>query len=112
MKKNKNDGFVYSTNPDFNYHQEEMESAHRSENQVQTLRVFPDRKNRKGKTVTVVSGFNGNSEELKSLEKELKAHCGCGGTTKEGEILIQGNFIQKVSDYLKSKKYKTKISGV
>jgi len=111
MKKSKKN-IVYSTNPDFSY---EVESSHNDEtvsNNKQNLKIYPDRKNRKGKTVTVITGFIGVQEDIKALEKNLKSLCGCGGTSKNGDILLQGNFIQKVSEYFDKEGYKYKISGV
>ena len=110
MKGKKN--IVYSTNPDFSYESDEESTGQDIPVNQQSLKVYPDRRNRKGKTVTVVSGFSGSTESMKSLEKELKSHCGTGGTVKEGDIFIQGNVVQKVSDYLKGKGYQVKISGV
>ena len=99
MKKGRNSNLVYSTNPDF-----EMDSDDSAEenlqNDQQLLKIYPDKKNRKGKTVTVVSGFVGNNDDLKSLEKKLKSLCGSGGTVKESDIFIQGNVVQKVKDFL------------
>ena len=110
MKGKKN--IVYSTNPDFSYESDEQSTDQDIPVNQQSLKVFPDRRNRKGKTVTVVSGFMGSIDSMKSLEKELKSHCGTGGTVKEGNIFIQGNVVQKVSDYLKGKGFQVKISGV
>lgn len=111
MKKERKN-IIYSTNPDFKFETEQNEESATLPNRSQMLRIFPDRKNRNGKTVTVISGFTGKTEDLKTLEKKLKALCGCGGTTKDGEILLQGNFIQKVSDHLNKEGFKFKISGV
>ena len=111
MKSGKKN-IVYSTNPDFVYDSDEESTDQPISASKQNLKVFPDRRNRKGKTVTVVSGYSGNLETLKSLEKELKSFCGTGGTVKNGELFIQGNVVQKVSDYLKTKGYQVKISGI
>lgn len=110
MKKKKN--IVYSTNPEYNYEYEQEHEEERLPNHQQNLKIFRDRKNRAGKTVTVISGFIGSKEDLKNLEKELKGLCGSGGTVKNGEILLQGDLIQKVSEHLKKEDYKVKISGV
>ncbi len=78
----------------------------------QNLRLFIDRKQRKGKEVTIVSGFQGTIDALEALGKQIKAHCGVGGSVKEGELLIQGNQREKVLQFLLAKGYtKTKKSG-
>ncbi len=112
-KKNRKDGIVYSTNPDFEYEQPEQDEAMEAiPPQRQQLRVLIDRKKRKGKEVTLVTGFVGPEEDLKALGKLLKSKCGVGGTVKEGEILIQGNHRDTVVDLLKEQGYSnTKKSG-
>ena len=110
--KNARKNIVYSTNPNFSFESDDESEEQEIPVNQQSLKIFPDRRNRKGKTVTVVSGFSGSNESLKSLEKELKSYCGTGGTTKDGEIFIQGNAVQKISDYLKAKGYRVKISGI
>lgn len=112
MSKKNRKNIVYSTNPDFNYTFENDDGQDAGIVGKQQLKVFPDRKNRGGKTVTIVSGYKGSIDELKSLEKELKTLCGCGGTVKNREILIQGNMIRKISEFLKSKGHLVKIAGV
>ncbi|MBO5974551.1 MAG: translation initiation factor [Paludibacteraceae bacterium] len=100
---------VYSTNPDFNYEvasQEEEQDTLLPEKQ--NLRVQLDKRNRGGKSVTLITGFVGKDDDLKDLGKFLKLKCGVGGNTKDGEILIQGDFRDKVVDLLSSKGYKVK----
>lgn len=77
----------------------------------QDLRVQATRAGRKGKTVTVITGFQSNSETLQALLKKLKSQCGCGGTLKDNEIEIQGEHKQKILEILKGMGYKAKISG-
>ncbi|MBO7602055.1 MAG: translation initiation factor [Bacteroidaceae bacterium] len=103
---------VYSTNPDFKFETREKEERATLPPQQQKLRVSLDRKNRGGKTVTLVTGFIGTEDDLKTLGKLLKSSCGVGGTVKDGEIIIQGDFKQRVLDLLMAKGYtQTKPKG-
>ena len=104
-------GIMYSTDPGFNY--EEMEEAQEVviPNNQQDLRVMLDKKNRNGKAVTLIAGFLGNDAELDKLAKVLKTKCGVGGAAKDGEILIQGDFRDKVLAILQKEGYKVKKSG-
>ncbi|MDG5798782.1 translation initiation factor [Marinilabiliaceae bacterium ANBcel2] len=110
-RKEREGGMVFSTNPDYDYHNEESEEPVTLRPGQQDLRIILDRKQRKGKSVTLICGFIGTKEDMKSLEKELKSICGAGGSTKNEEILIQGDFRDKIVDYLKSKGYKAKKAG-
>ena len=104
-------GMVYSTNPDFQY---ELGSDHEEDTLApnkQDLRVQLDRKQRNGKNVTLITGFVGNDDDLKALTKILKTKCGVGGSAKDNEILIQGDFCNKVIEILKNLNYKVKRSG-
>lgn len=106
-KKQNLGGMIYSTNPDFEVNEENEEETLSPEEQ--NLRVLLDSRNRKGKVVTVVADFVGAEEDLKDLGKELKNKCGSGGSVKDGEILIQGNFKEKVADTLRKLGYKVKV---
>lgn len=110
--KSDNNGTVYSTNPDFvfDYGEEEVATL---EPAKQNLRVMLDKKQRGGKKVTLITGFQGSEMGLALLGKELKTACGVGGSVKDGEILLQGDFREKVLALLIQKGYtKTKISGI
>lgn len=112
-KKIKNSvNVVYSTNPNFIYQTDEVNEAETISSNLQALYVSIDRKQRAGKEVTLVEGFIGKEDDLKELGKLLKSKCGVGGTIKEGEILIQGNFKDKIFDLLMKEGYsKTKKKG-
>jgi translation initiation factor 1 len=103
-------GVVYSTQQDFKYEGGDPSAEETLPPEKQNLRIQLSTKHRKGKTVTLITGFVGNETDLKSLEKELKSKCATGGSCKDGEIIIQGDFREKISDYLKTKKYKVKGS--
>ena len=110
--KSDNNGTVYSTNPDFVFDYGE-EEAITLEPTKQNLRVMLDKKQRAGKKVTLITGFQGSDYDLAVLGKELKSACGVGGSVKDGEILLQGDFREKVLGILLQKGYtKTKISGI
>jgi len=96
---------VYSTNPDYHYETENEEEESTLMPSQQKLRVQLDRKNRGGKVVTLVTGFIGTEDDLKELGKLLKFKCGVGGSAKDGEIIVQGDFKQKVVDLLKKEGY-------
>lgn len=103
-------GIMYSTDPDFEYPVEPVEAIN-IPNQQQDLRVTLDRKNRGGKAVTLVTGFKGSDDDLQQLGKLLKTRCGVGGSAKDGEIIIQGDFREKVLTLLQKEGYKAKRSG-
>ena len=101
-------GVVYSTNPDFQYTTQEEEEAATLEPGKQRLIVGIDRRNRGGKQVTLITGFVGTADDLKALAKTLKTRLGVGGSAKDGEITIQGDFRDKVTDLLKQLGYNAK----
>jgi len=99
-KKNKKRvNVVYSTNPNYGYEMED-DNIETIENNQQELKVLIDRKQRKGKSVTLITGFIGAEDDLKILAKELKTKCGVGGSVKDQEIIIQGEFKEKVYQLL------------
>ena len=92
---------VYSTNPNFQFITEEEQEPQTLEPSKQRLIVSIDRSGRAGKQVTLVKGFVGTQENLAALGKQLKVKCGVGGTAKDGEITIQGDLRDKVTELLK-----------
>ena len=100
-KKNKPDtrGFVYSTDPNFSF-EEEQSNAETLLPAQQKLKVRLDTKHRAGKAVTLVNGFTGKEEDLEELGKKLKSFCGSGGSAKDGEIIVQGDQREKVLQWL------------
>lgn len=111
-KKNKRIGVVYSTNPDYHYDYESTEDSSLLPANQQKLRVQIDRKQRKGKEVTLITGFVGPEDDLKELGKLLKSKCGVGGSAKDGEIIIQGDQRDKVVKILLDEGYShTKKAG-
>ena len=101
-------GTVYSTDPDFKYTVQEAQEPETLPASAQKLTVVIDRKKRAGKQVTVVEGFVGKSADLEALGKTLKTRCGTGGSAKDGIILIQGDFRDRVVEILTSSGYKAK----
>ena len=98
-------GVLYSTNPDFQYETNEVPEVETLPKAQQRLRVSLDKRNRGGKMVTLVTGFQGTADDLSALGKMLKVKCGVGGSAKEGDIIIQGDWREKVSEILRKEGY-------
>ena len=106
-KKNKPDtrGFVYSTDPNFSF-KEEQSNDETLQPAQQKLKIRLDTKHRAGKAVTLVEGFVGTIEDLEDLGKKLKSFCGTGGSAKDREIIVQGDQREKVLQWLIKNGYK------
>lgn len=106
-KKNKpdNNGFVFSTDPNFRFEEEEREQQATLPPAQQPLKVRLDTRNRGGKAVTLVQEFKGTDEDLEVLGKKIKNFCGTGGAVKDGEVIIQGDQRDKVMQFLQKNGY-------
>lgn len=104
-KVNSLSGLVYSTNPDFKLEEENIEQQETLPAALQKLKILLDRKQRAGKSVTLIEGFVGKEGEMEELGKKLKAFCGTGGSVKDGEILIQGDNRDKALQWLQKNGY-------
>jgi translation initiation factor 1 len=91
---------VYSTNPGFQYETGKQDEPETLPNEKQKLRISLDKRNRGGKQVTLISGFVGKEADLQLLGKFLKTKCGVGGSAKDNEIIIQGDFRNKIKEIL------------
>tara|TARA_Y100000739_G_C20322636_1_gene335077 strand:- start:218 stop:553 length:336 start_codon:yes stop_codon:yes gene_type:complete len=110
MSKKKRVNVVYSTNPDFDF-DDENEFVETLPFNEQKLYVSIDRKNRGGKSVTLIEGFIGNEEDAKDLAKKLKQQCGVGGGYKDAQIYVQGNHKDKVGAFLQKLGAVVKFKG-
>lgn len=104
-------GVVYSTNQNFEYSFDSEEVVETLLPEKQKLKIQLDKKSRAGKQVTLITGFIGKDDDVETLSKKLKSFCGCGGSSKEGEILIQGDVRDKVLTWLITQGYKAVKSG-
>lgn len=104
-------GTVYSTNPDYKYDTGDGGAEETPGPSQQDLRVWLDRKQRAGKQVTLVKGFVGTDDDLRGLASMLKNKCGVGGSVKDGEIIIQGDFRDRVVELLVKAGYRAKKAG-
>ena len=106
-KKNKSDknGFVFSTDPNFRFEEEDVPVSETLPSKQQKLKVRLDTKHRGGKAVTLVEGFSGKEEDLEDLGKKLKNYCGTGGSVKDGLIIIQGDQRDKILQWLQKNQY-------
>jgi len=104
-------GMVFSTNPDYTPEENFEEEEESVDPSKQILYVSYDKKQRKGKVVTLVEGFEGREEDLIALGKQLKQRCGAGGSVKDNEIIVQGNFVTKVMELLTKDGYNVKKKG-
>jgi translation initiation factor 1 len=104
-------GLVFSTNPDAIQQNQLSEEEEAIDASSQDLRIWLDRKNRKGKAVTLITGFDCPDSQIKDLAKTLKTKCGVGGGDKDGEIFIQGDHRKKVLELLLSEGYRAKLAG-
>lgn len=104
--KRESDGLVYSTDSGLDFNDEFVESE-TLEPRLQKLIIRLETKQRGGKKATLIRGFVGKLEDMEALAKQLKNHCGTGGSIVEGEILIQGDNVKKVKEFLQAKGYKT-----
>jgi len=102
-------GLVFSTNPNFIQPDNNEEQIETLTPEKQKLIIKIDKKQRAGKVVTLISGFVGSESDLEHLCKQLKNYCGAGGSSKNSEILIQGDCKQKIADFLIKQKYGVKV---
>ena len=105
-KKFNKSGIVYSTNPDVMRSDESEDERTFLPVEKQMIRVKLDKKNRAGKVVTLIDGFDADQNEMEAIGKNLKKYCGTGGTVEEHGVLIQGDAREKVAQWLRKNGYK------
>lgn len=103
------DGVVYSTSDNFSFDNNDENAEETLSSDKQKLRVELDKKARGGKKVTLITGFVGSDDDLKALGKFVKGKCGVGGSTKDGEIIVQGDFRKKIGEILEKEDYRVKV---
>lgn len=115
MSKNKKPeglgGIVFSTDPNFSFEPDGEDKQEVRPPQQQQLRIHLDRKQRGGKVVTLIKGFEGPEDALEALARYLKNRCGVGGAAKDGEILIQGDHRDRVLALLLEKGYSKSLKA-
>lgn len=107
--KSKYLGVIYSTNRNYNYQHEQWEESETLPPQQQKLVVRIEKKDRGGKTVTLVENFIGKTADREALGKLLKSKCGTGGSVKDGVILVQGDFRKRVAEILMGQGFKVSV---
>lgn len=104
-------GFIFSTNEEEDFSSIQGDDEKTLSTNEQYLEAHFSNKGRGGKTVTIITGFNGNENDLKALAKLLKTKCGVGGSAKDGEIIIQGNYRDKIMNILLKEGFHVKRVG-
>lgn len=101
---------IFSTNPDFEFSDEENETVKSIKPNDQNLRIWLE-KRPGNKVVSIIKNFIGTTQELKQLEKSIKKQCGVGGSIKGDDIIIQTKDRQKLLQRLNKMGYFAKLSG-
>ena len=102
-------GVVYSTGDNYDYETGDENEKTTLPPEKQKLIISLDKKQRKGKTVSLITGYRGTNDDLVELGKTLKKKCGTGGSAKDGEIIIQGDFRTRLKDLLEKDGYNVKV---